>query len=361
MSNNEAAALMQPYHLGPIELPHRIVMAPLTRSRANPDTLALGDLNAEYYRQRASAALVIGEATQISPMGQGYPGTPGIYSDAQRDGWKQVVDAVHDAGGRIFAQLWHVGRISHPSLLPGHATPVAPSAIQPKKASGTEFVTPRALDADELPGIVADYKHAAQVAKDAGFDGVEVHNANGYLLDQFLRSGTNVRTDDFGGSVENRMRFPLMVVDAVLEVWNADRVGCRVSPIAEANDIRDADPAETFGSFARALDDRNLIYLHVTEPDSRETGNGRGTALFPAKNFRGDFKNTLIANGGYDRELALKVLSAGDADLIAFGRPFISNPDLPERLFQNAPLTEPDTSTFYGGDAKGYTDYPTLA
>lgn len=362
MSNNQAAALMQPYNLGPLVLPHRVAMAPLTRNRADAD-LAPHQLNVAYYRQRASAALIITEATQVSPMGQGYPGTPGIYSDKQQAGWSAVTEAVHDAGGRIFAQLWHVGRISHPDLLPDNATPVAPSAIKPAGKASTltgpkDFVAPRALAADELPGIVEEYRRAAQVAKDAGFDGVEIHNANGYLPDQFLRSGTNQRTDAFGGSVANRARFPLMVAQAVCDVWGADRVGLRVSPVGTFNDMHDDDPDATFMYFAEQLNDIGLIYLHVSEPGQSDFK--RGAIQFPAKKFRSVFKNTLIANGGYTRESALQVLNAGDADLIAFGRPFIANPDLPERLFQNADLNTPDPSTFYGGTAKGYTDYPAM-
>jgi len=360
--SNEAASLMQPYNLGPLELPHRIVMAPLTRNRANEEN-APHDLNVEYYRQRASAALIISEATQVSPMGVGYPGTPGIHSEAQRAGWTKVTAAVHDAGGRIFLQLWHVGRISHPDLLPGGATPVAPSAIRPEGQAFTlngmkDFVTPRALRADEIPGIVEEYRHAARVAKDAGFDGVEIHSANGYLLDQFLRSGSNRRTDDFGGAVENRARFPLMVAEAVCEVWSPDRVGLRISPVGTFNDMSDDDPPETFGHYAERLNEMGLIYLHVSEQASSDFGLGEGA--FPAKRFRPSFRNTLIANGGYTRERAIKTLDAGEADLIAFGRPFIANPDLPERLFRNAELNEPDKSTFYGGGAAGYTDYPFL-
>ena len=360
MSNNQAAALMQPYNLGPLALPHRVAMAPLTRNRADADN-APHELNVEYYRQRASAALIVTEATQVSAMGVGYPGTPGIYSEAQQAGWSKVTSAVHDAGGRIFAQLWHVGRISHPDLLPDNATPVAPSAVRPAGQASTlngpkDYVTPRALDADELPGIVGDYRHAAQAAKDAGFDGVEIHNANGYLLDQFLRSGSNQRKDDFGGSIANRARFPLMVAQAVCDVWGADRVGLRVSPVGTFNDMSDEDPDATFGYFAEELNALGLIYLHVSEPGQSDFK--RGAIQFPAKKFRSVFKNTLIANGGYTRQAALDVLNAGDADLIAFGRPFIANPDLPERLFRDAALNEPDPSTFYGGDAHGYTDYP---
>lgn len=360
MSNNQTAALMQPYNLGPLALPHRVAMAPLTRNRADDD-LAPHQLNVEYYRQRASAALIITEATQVSPMGLGYPGTPGVYNDQQRAGWSAVTEAVHDAGGRIFAQLWHVGRISHPDLLPDGATPIAPSAIKPAGQVWTpngmqDYVTPRELAADELPGLVEQYRHAAKVAKDAGFDGIEIHNANGYLPDQFLRSGTNRRTDDFGGSVANRARFPLMVAQAVCDVWGADRVGLRVSPVGTFNDMHDDDPETTFGYFAEQLSEMGLIYLHVSEPGRGDFK--RGAVQYPAKKFRGVFKNTLIANGDYTRDTALTVLNAGDADLIAFGRPFIANPDLPERLFRDAPLNEPDESTFYGGDARGYTDYP---
>ena len=361
--SNDAASLFQPYHLGPVELPNRLVMAPLTRNRADAD-LAPHAMNAEYYRQRATAGLIVSEATQVSPLGIGYPGTPGIYSDKQREGWRLVTDAVHEAGGRIYAQLWFCGRVTHPDLIGGQ-TPVAPSAVKPstgQAATATgmkDFVTPRPLEEGEIAGIVGDYRHAATVAKDAGFDGVEIHAANGYLLDQFLRSGSNERTDAFGGSVANRCRFPLMVAEACAGVFGADRVGVRVSPTGTFGDMRDDDPQETFFHLAEKLNELRVIYLHVNEPTGSDFKRGAGG--FDAKLFRRHFDNTLIACGGYDRAAAVKVLDAGDADLVAFGRPYIANPDLVERLRKDAPLNEPDTSSFYGGDERGYTDYPALS
>jgi N-ethylmaleimide reductase len=338
-------------------------MAPLTRSRAG-----VGDvptpLMAAYYEQRASAGLIVSEASQISPQGKGYIQTPGIYSAAQVAGWRQVTDAVHAHGGKIFIQLWHVGRISHPDLQEGSALPVAPSAV---KAQGQVFtgkglvdiVTPRALALEEIPGIIADYRHAAHNAHAAGFDGVEIHSANGYLLDQFLRDKTNLRTDDYGGSIENRARLLLEVTDAVLEVWEKGRVGVRLSPLSPANDIADSNPQPLFTYVVQQLSARGIGFLHVVEGVTggpRETGHS-----FQLATLRPLFNGTYIANNGYTRELALTTLAADGADLIAFGKLFISNPDLVERLRRNTPLTEPDTATFYGGDQHGYTDYPALA
>lgn len=353
--------LLSPAKLGPYALDNRMVMAPLTRSRAGDGGVPRA-MNVEYYAQRATAGLIISEATQISPEGVGYPGTPGIHSDEQIRGWRRVTDAVHAAGGRIVLQLWHVGRISHPSLQPGGARPVAPSAIRPEgdafTADGLQpFVTPRALEFYEIPGIVEDYRQAAENAKEAGFDGIEVHAANGYLLDQFLRDGTNHRTDEYGGPVENRAQLLLDVMDAVTTVWNADQVGVRLSPINTFNDMTDSDPDATFGYVARQLNAYGLAYLHVVESDM--TG-AASTQTFDKRKLRNAFRGTYIANGGYDKARATEAIANGAADFVAFGIPFIANPDLVERFALDAPLTEPDQATFYGGDERGYIDYPFL-
>jgi len=349
-------ALFEPFELGPITLGNRLVMAPLTRNRAGAGDVPQA-LNAEYYAQRADAGLIITEASQISPEGKGYPGTPGIYSAEQVAGWRLVTDAVHKKGGRIFLQLWHVGRISHPSLQEGGALPVAPSAIRPAGSAMTAngpapFVEPRALALDEIPGIVAAYRQAAINAKAAGFDGVEVHAANGYLLDQFLRDGTNRRTDAYGGPVENRARLLLEVVSVVSAVFGAARVGIRLSPINPFNDMADSDPQATFDYVVGQLGGRGLAYLHVFQA---------GTAPFDWKALRQAFGGTFVVNGGYDRAKAEAALERDEADLVAMGVPFLANPDLVERLKRNAPLNAPNPATFYGGGAVGYTDYPTLA
>ena len=345
--------------LGPLTLPNRLVMAPLTRSRAaNGDVPS--DLAVTYYTQRATAGLIISEASQISPQGKGYPKTPGIYSEVQVAGWKRVTDSVHNAGGRIFLQLWHVGRISPPSIQENGALPVAPSAIKP---AGEKFVTPRALELSEMPGIAADYKAAAQNAKNAGFDGVEVHGANGYLLDQFLRDGTNHRTDEYGGSAQNRARLLLEVTEAVAEVWGADRVGARLSPYSSFNDIHDSDPVRTFTYAAEKLRDLGIVYLHVIEPAHAEhpMSMPQSETQPIAPILREAFGGTFMLNGGYDQETGTAAIESGGADLIAFGVPFIANPDLVKRYQTNAPLNTPDQSTFYAGGAEGYTDYPALA
>ncbi|QXD14282.1 alkene reductase [Rhodocaloribacter litoris] len=355
--------LLEPYPLGPLTLPNRIVMAPMTRNRARGTVP--GPLNALYYRQRATAGLIITEASQVDPLGQGYPETPGIHSEAQVEGWRRVTGAVHEAGGRIFLQLWHVGRISHPSFH-GGKLPVAPSAIRPAGKAFTyegpkPFVTPRALATDELPGIVARFRRGAELAKAAGFDGVEIHGANGYLLDQFLQSGTNRRTDRYGGSVENRARLLLEVVEAVSDVWGTGRVGVRLSPGGRFNDMHDDDPAATFTYVARRLNAYGLAYLHVIrEPEDVVLAFREGRRLHAPELLRPHFDGPLIAAGGYTPETAEQVLRDGHADLIAFGRLFIANPDLPRRIAEGAPLNEPDPATFYGGDEQGYTDYPAL-
>jgi N-ethylmaleimide reductase len=358
----DASLLFSPFQMGDLLLRNRIVMAPLTRNRATKGADAPNDLNARYYRQRASAGLIISEATQISQQGQGYIWTPGVYSEAQVAGWRKVTEAVHSEGGLIFIQLWHVGRVSHVSLQPGGAQPVAPSAIKANTKTFLEsgFVDvskPRALTLDEIPGIVADYKRAAENAKQAGFDGVEIHGANGYLIDQFLKDGANKRTDVYGGSIENRMRFALEVVDAILTVWDKRRVGIRLSPVSPANDAVDSDPAKIFGALVDALSAREIAFVHLIEG---ATGGPRDIAPFDFAALRKAFSGAYIANNGYTRELAIETLSQDRADLIAFGALFIANPDLVERLRLNAPLNAPHRETFYGGAEEGYTDYPTL-
>jgi N-ethylmaleimide reductase len=352
--------LFTPVQLGGQALPNRIVMAPMTRNRAGPGNVP-GALAADYYAQRASAGLIVTEATQVSPQGVGYPGTPGIHSEAQVAGWRRVTDAVHAAGGRIFLQLWHVGRISHPSLQPGGVLPVAPSAIAPQgdafTATGPQpFVTPRALETAEIPGIVAQFENGARHALAAGFDGVEIHAANGYLIDQFLRDGINQRTDRYGGSLANRARFLLEVTAAVVGVWGAERVGVRLSPQSDFNSMSDSDPRATFGHAALALSHFGLAYLHVVEPAGALPEGAR--PLVP--DLKEAFGGPLMVNGGYTRALAEAVLARGEADLVSFGSSFLANPDLPLRLARNAPLNTPDPATFYGGTERGYTDYPAL-
>jgi len=348
--------LLSSYTLGLITLPNRVLMAPMTRNRA-PGTVPT-DMMATYYRQRASAGLIVTEATQIDPMGQGYPATPGIYSEEQVEGWRTITDAVHEAGGRIFLQLWHVGRISHPSFHDG-APSVAPSAITPDgqtfTASGdmVPFDEPRALDTSEISDIVEQFRHGAACANAAGFDGVEVHGANGYLLDQFLQSGTNHRTDRYGGSVENRARLLMEVTDAVVEEWGSNRVGVRLSPGGTFNDMHDADPHATWGYAAEQLAERDLAYVHTVE---QELDDGTTASAL----IRSAYEGTHIVCGGYDRASGEEALQQGRADLVAYARLFLANPDLPKRFAEDALLNEWDESTFYGGDAEGYIDYPTL-
>jgi N-ethylmaleimide reductase len=365
-------SLFDPVQLGRLHLPNRIVMAPLTRNRA-PGAIPT-PLMAQYYAQRASAGLIISEATAISHQGQGYADVPGLYGSEQLDGWKRVTDAVHREGGRIWCQLWHVGRISHVDLQPNGQKPVAPSPIAAKtktwlkKADGSgSFVAtsePRALDASELPGIVQDFRHAARNAvTSAGFDGVEVHGANGYLLDQFLKTGANQRRDDYGGSIANRARLLLEVVRAVVEEIGADRVGLRLSPVTPANDIVDADPQRLFDHVVRELAPQGLAYLHLIEGATGGPREVEGRpfdyeALRRAWREAGA-KGAWMVNNGYDRALAERALEHG-TDLVAFGRPYIANPDLVERLRANAALNEVDKATLYGGGAQGYTDYPAL-
>ncbi|MDX1818055.1 MAG: alkene reductase [Marinobacter sp.] len=368
MSNqNQNDPLFEPFNLGNLTLPNRVLMSPLTRSRSSQPGDIPNDMNAHYYQQRAGAGMIFSEATQVSPQGKGYAFTPGIHSREQIDGWKKVTGAVHMAGGRIHMQLWHVGRISHPALQPDGKQPVAPSAIRPEGAktfisadSGmVDVPEPRALETGEMADIVEQYRQGAQNAKEAGFDGVEVHAANGYLLDQFIKSGSNQRTDEYGGSVENRLRLPLMVIRAVIDVWGKDNVGVRVSPTGSFNAMYDENPVETFGTFARHLNELGVAYIEVVEDSFQGNhANGRPEEVIDA--IRTAFKGTYIANGAYTAEEARTRISQGRCDLVTFGRPFIANPDLPERFRQNAPLNEWDDSTFYGGDEHGYTDYPTL-
>ena len=366
--------LFEPFQLGPHKLRNRIVMAPLTRSRARQPGNVPGPLNACYYSQRASAGLIISEATQVSQQGQGYAWTPGIHTREQIDGWQRVTDAVHKAGGLMFLQLWHVGRISHPRLQPDQMPPVAPSPVKPEGQAFIEnergegelvpFVTPRALQLEEMPYIVEQYVRGARNAQDAGFDGVEIHGANGYLLDQFIESSTNHRTDRYGGSIENRSRLLMEVVAGVAGVWGSDRVGVRLSPMGRANDIRDEDPLTTFSDVAEQLSDRKLSYLHLVNPLLATMQDGTEPDVRPIemlKRIREKYRGTLILAGGFDQDTAEGWIEHGRADLIAFGRKFIANPDLPERFRQRQPLNSDDPTTYYGGGEKGYTDYPSLA
>ncbi|MFL5815010.1 MAG: alkene reductase [Bdellovibrionia bacterium] len=354
--------LFSSFGLGNIELKNRIVMAPMTRSRAIEGNVP-SPLAVQYYEQRASAGLIITEGAQVSPQGVGYIRTPGIHSAEQVEGWKKVTSSVHRKGGKIFLQLWHVGRASHPDFHDGEL-PVAPSAIGFEGEAYTpqgrkKTVAPRALELSEIPGIVEQFRKAAQNARDAGFDGVEIHGANGYLLDQFTRDGSNQRTDAYGGSVENRIRLPLEVTRAVISVFGADRVGYRISPHNPFNGMSDSNPVETFSALARGLDQLGIGYLHILEAISGQMHVPNVTNLTPV--LRTIFKGAYIVNGGYDKTSAHAVLERDEADLVAFGVPFISNPDLVERLKKNATLNAPDFATFYMGEEKGYIDYPVLA
>jgi N-ethylmaleimide reductase len=355
--------LFSPLTIGDLTLPNRVVMAPLTRNRALPDGDVPHALNATYYAQRATAGLIISEASQISPEGKGYAWTPGIYSPAQVAGWRLVTDAVHAQGGRIFLQLWHVGRISHTSLQPGGIAPVAPSAIAAKSMTfdGKGFVPtsmPRALSVPDIERIISDYRVAGEHAKAAGFDGVELHAANGYLLDQFMRDGTNKRDDEYGGSVAHRSRIVIEVLRALAKVWPTNRIGIRLSPFSTFGDISDNDPMTTFGAVIEQVSGFGLGYLHLVEG---ETGGARALpAGASIAGLRAHFKGAYMANNGYDRALAVEAVATGAADLIAFGKPYIANPDLVARLTKSAPLNTPDQATFYGGAEKGYTDYPAL-
>lgn len=350
------STLFDPIRVGDLELPNRVIMAPLTRSRAVGGDRVPNALMAQYYVQRASAGLILSEATAVMPQGVGYADTPGIWSDAQVAGWKQVTDAVHAAGGRMFLQLWHVGRISDPVFLDGKP-PVAPSAIpaaghvslvRPKR----DYPTPRALETEEIPGIVAAFRKGAENAKLAGFDGVEIHGANGYLLDQFLQDKTNKRTDAYGGSLENRARLMLEITDACIDVWGASRVGMHLAPRGDAHDMGDTNPAETFGYVATELGKRGIAFICARE------------ALGPDRlgpQLKKAFGGVYIANEKMTRDSAEQVVASGEADAVAFGQLFIANPDLPKRLELNAPLNPPQPETYYHPGAEGYVDYPALA
>ncbi|OBS08480.1 alkene reductase [Acidihalobacter prosperus] len=356
-------ALLKPVKLGRYALPNRVAMSPLTRNRAANPELAPTALHATYYTQRAGAGLIISEASQISPQGVGYPNTPGIYSDAQVAGWRRVTESVHAAGGHMFCQLWHVGRISLPDFHGGEP-PVAPSAINPETTlyapdfSQKPTVTPRALGTEEIKGIVDDYAHAARCALEAGFDGVEVHAANGYLLNQFLIDTSNQRSDAYGGSIENRARIVFEVVDAVAAIWGADRVGIRLSPSGLFNIGAGSDNRAQFDYVVDRLNDYALAYLHLMEPFAPVDDIPN---MIPrvAEHYRPRYRGTLMINNGFDQAKGNAVIENGHADLVAYGRLFISNPDLPARFAAGAPLTEPDQATFYVGGEKGYIDYPT--
>lgn len=361
--------LFSPFEFGPFHLAHRIVMPPLTRMRASSDGVP-SPLAPAYYSQRATeGGLIIAEATQISRQGRGYPQTPGIYASEQVAGWRAITESVKKRGAVMFLQLWHVGRISHSSLQANGTFPVAPSAIRPEGNAFTNtfarvpFETPRALETAEIMNIVADYRHAAENAKRAGFDGVEVHAANGYLLQQFLEDKANHRTDRYGGSIPNRARLLFEVIDAVSQVWPIERIGVRLSPYNDVGDIADSDPQKLYGFVIEALAARGIGYLHLIEPQSRSGLTEQTNDAAPASVttlFRPYFHGPLIASGGFTVETAERALAASTADLVAFGRPFIANPDLPKRLKLGAKLNEPDRSTFYGGAGRGYTDYPAL-
>ena len=343
--------------IGNLKLNNRMVMAPMTRNRAAEGAIPQA-MNVEYYRQRASAGLIITEASQVSEYGVGYPATPGIYNEQQVAGWQKITDAVHKEQGQIFLQLWYCGRISHPDLLPDKQLPVAPSAIKPEGEAITyegmkAFVEPRALETNEIKEIVSQYKNAAQMAKKAGFDGVEIHAANGYLIDQFLRDGSNQRSDEYGGNEENRMRFLNEIIDAVFEVWDSKSVGIRLTPENSFNSMSDSDPQAHFNYFISQLNARNLAYLHLLEGDMMG-----GASKVDYRALRDAYNGIYIANNGYDKDRAQTAIKNGDCDLVAFGVPFLANPDLVYRYKNNLQLNDADQNTFYGGDETGYTDYP---
>lgn len=363
MPDRSSSPILQPVTIGDLALKNRVVMAPLTRSRSDDDGIP-PEFAADYYAQRADAGLIISEATNVSPQAIGYALTPGIWTDGQVAAWRPIVEAVHARGGRIFLQLWHTGRISHPDLQGGEL-PVAPSAIKPEgqaftKSGMKDHVTPRALETDEIPAIVEDYRRAAANAKAAGFDGVEVHSANNYLLEQFVRDSTNKRTDRYGGSIENRLRFPLEVVDAVVGVWGAGRVGIRLSPATTmpGETPLDSTVMQTFGAYVDALSARGLLYIHDIEGVTQMTRDAPDDVDFVA--LRKRFAGAYIANNQYTLDLAEEVLERGDADLFSMGRPFIANPDLVARLRTGAPLAEAPKQYWYGGGAVGYSDWPAM-
>ena len=357
--------LFSPFALGSLPLPNRMVMAPMTRTRASEDGV-MGAMNAEYYTQRATAGLMITECTSVSANSRGILRAPGIQTEAQVDGWREVTQTVHDADGRIFLQLWHCGRVSH-SALQGGTLPVAPSAVAAQgeiftPAGRMNFEVPRPLELAEIRAIVDDFAAAAEHAEDAGFDGVELHGAFGYLPDQFLQSGSNQRTDAYGGSVENRARFMLEVIDSLVDVWGATRVGVKLSPSNRFNGMFDADAAETWGHLVRALDRRSLGYIHLMEPSAKDHESGTVQIEHVAALFRPMFRGPMITNGGYDKARAQAAIAAGIADLVSFGVPYVANPDLVARFHRDpVPLNAPDPATFYGEGPGGYTDYPAMA
>ena len=357
--------LFTPYTLGDLALPNRMVMAPMTRNRADENGVPK-PMTATYFAQRATAGMLITEATQVSEKASGYMFTPGVYTEDQAQGWRVVTEAVHNKGGRIFNQIWHTGRVSHPSLQPGSSDPLAPSAIRADTMvftpNGFEPATqPRALAHDEIPAIVSQFAHAAKTAKGAGFDGVEVHGANGYLIEQFLKDGASQRTDSYGGDIPSRMRFALEVLEAVVAVWGRDRVGLRISPRGIFNDMYDSDPLGLYSQLAAELNDLSLAYLHIMEPLPGHPNFASQEDVPPVgPTLRKIYKGTIIINGGYGKETGEKVIAENATDLVAFGVPYLANPDLVERFRRNAPLNEPDEDTFYRGDERGYIDYPFL-
>ncbi|MES2830609.1 MAG: alkene reductase [Pseudomonadota bacterium] len=362
-TENDLPTLFRPTRIGDIDVANRIIMAPLTRSRADE---AQGDvpgspMNVEYYRQRSAAGMIISEGTQVSIVGKGYLATPGIYSDEQVRGWQTITSAVHEAGGKIVAQIWHVGRVTHPDLT-GGLQPIAPSAVQPDATAHTHagkvsLPAPRPLETQEIKQVVDEYRQGAANAMRAGFDGVEIHGANGYLIDQFLRDSTNLRTDGYGGSIENRCRFALEVVDAVVAEIGAGKVGIRLSPVTPFNDISDSAPQSVFGHLVEQLNERGIAFIHFIEG---ATGGSRDVPGFDYAWARRTFKGTYIANNGYDRAMAIDAVESSRADAVAFGRLFIANPDLVERLRLDAPLNTPNPKTFYTPGEAGYIDYPAM-
>ena len=347
-------------NIGATQVKNRVFMAPLTRNRAQADGTPKA-MATEYYKQRATAGLIITEATQISPLGKGYLDTPGLYNETHAEAWKAITSAVHQQNGKIFIQLWHVGRISHLSLLPKGEQPIAPSAIRANSQTFTEkgfedTSDPRAIKSEEIPSLIEQYRSATRLAKSAGFDGVEVHGANGYLLIQFIASNCNKRTDAYGGTIENRSRLLLEVIDAVSNEIGAEKVGVRLSPIGQFNDIDVSDSSEIYPYIYKELENRKLAYLHVVEAfPGADVPEAHKTLI---ENLRSSFKGNYIANGGYDKDRGQDIVNSGLAFAVAYGRPYISNPDLPARFDKGIALTEPDQSTFYGGNETGYTDYP---